>query len=271
MKSRSRRRCRRSRLGERSIVAIRSGADGGWIAADKDVFRVYRPEPSGPAVVEKLPLNVSGVVSALSGVGSGHLWIGTEAGEVQRAEWSGTASRTTVQSLHVAAADRELARGARLDLGPSRGSPGASVARHAPRPWTNRTGLRQGLLARPAGRAAEHEHRGHRRRRGWAAVAEPQSRAHAHRSRDGGDDPLRRARRRAGQGLRGRRLGGWRLRTDVLRGRGRHRVRSAPGPGQHAPSEARLHRARSASPGGAATVARSRLTARAHHRQRRRK
>ena len=125
-------------LGERSIAAIRSGADGGWIAADKDLFHVFRPDASGPVRVEKLALNVAGAVSTLSIVASGRLWIGTDAGEVQRAEWSGAASR-----CHGAIAARRgggprLPRGTRLDLGAARGSPGPAVAGYAARPRANR-------------------------------------------------------------------------------------------------------------------------------------
>ena len=93
-------------LRNRSIAAIRSGPDRGWIAVDKEVFHVFRSGASGPVLVEKLALNVAGAVSTLSNVGSGHLWIGTDTGEVQRAEWGGDASRTTVHSLEVADAAR---------------------------------------------------------------------------------------------------------------------------------------------------------------------
>jgi ligand-binding sensor domain-containing protein len=58
-------------LGERSIAAIRSGADGGWIAADKDLFHVFYPDASAPVRVEKLALNVAGAVSTLSIVTTG--------------------------------------------------------------------------------------------------------------------------------------------------------------------------------------------------------
>jgi diguanylate cyclase (GGDEF)-like protein len=94
------------RLADQPITAIRSGPEAGWIAIGKDVFHVFRRGASGPVLVKKLALNVTGAVSALSIVGSGRLWVGTDAGEVRRGVWSGADSPAAVQPLELTEAAR---------------------------------------------------------------------------------------------------------------------------------------------------------------------
>lgn len=86
-------------LGNRRISAIRTAPDAAWIAAGKDVVRVTRPAASASLSVERLALAIDGAVSALSIVGAARIWIGTEIGEVLRADWTGTAGPPAVRPL----------------------------------------------------------------------------------------------------------------------------------------------------------------------------
>lgn len=89
------------RLAERPIAAIRSTPGVAWIASGKALFRVTRGARAVVSVgVFEAP--VTGSISALSVVGPGRLWIGSDRGEVVRADWSGPDAAVTLRPLHVA-------------------------------------------------------------------------------------------------------------------------------------------------------------------------
>lgn len=77
-------------LGARPIAAIRSAPGVAWIGAGKEVFRVAR-DALGQVRVARLAVPMGGSVSTLSpltGTAPGRLWIGSDRGEVVRAEWA---------------------------------------------------------------------------------------------------------------------------------------------------------------------------------------
>ncbi|HXG54246.1 MAG TPA: two-component regulator propeller domain-containing protein [Vicinamibacterales bacterium] len=78
-------------LGDRPIAAIRSAAGVVWIASGKEVFRVAREGARGLMRVERLEVPMAGSISTLSSI-PGRLWIGSDRGEVVRAEWAAAAS-----------------------------------------------------------------------------------------------------------------------------------------------------------------------------------
>lgn len=90
-------------LGTRRISALRGGDAGAWIASGREVVRVVR---ASPVAVERLALPISGPVSALSIPRDARLWIGTEAGEVLRVDWTGAATPATVRTLALDPTDR---------------------------------------------------------------------------------------------------------------------------------------------------------------------
>ena len=79
-------------LGERRIAAIRSASGSAWIGSGKEIVRAMRPDESAAVRVERVALAIAGSVSALSIVRGGTMWIGTDTGEVLRAEWNGSAA-----------------------------------------------------------------------------------------------------------------------------------------------------------------------------------
>jgi diguanylate cyclase (GGDEF)-like protein len=98
-------------LSDRPIGAIRSAPGLVWIASGKDLFRVVRPAVQDPVRVDRIELPVAGSVSALSTGAAGPVWIGSDRGEVVRAEWSDPVSGPVVRRLDVAGPLREsLAR-----------------------------------------------------------------------------------------------------------------------------------------------------------------
>lgn len=95
------------RLGERRIAALRIGGDAAWIGSGTEVLRVTRPMPSGPWAVEQVTLPNGGLVSALSIVGDGRLWIGTDTADVLLVEWSSGTARVVLGRLPLEQAARE--------------------------------------------------------------------------------------------------------------------------------------------------------------------
>jgi diguanylate cyclase (GGDEF)-like protein len=101
------------RLSERRIAGIRTGRDSAWIAAGKDVLRLTpgnRDAGVGnrdPWIVEQLALPIEAPVSALSSVGDGRIWIGSENADVFRIEWTSASARATVVPLQVNQAARD--------------------------------------------------------------------------------------------------------------------------------------------------------------------
>jgi len=77
-------------MDDRPIAVIRSAPGAVWIASRRSVIRVTRERSprSAPSVLCLEP-PVASAVSALSTPAAGRLWIGSQAGEVVLAEWSG--------------------------------------------------------------------------------------------------------------------------------------------------------------------------------------
>lgn len=86
------------RLGERPVGAIRSGPDEAWIASGTALFRIHR-DGRGALRVQDLRLPISGAVSALSPPADGRIWIGSDRGEVVRAEWAGPEAEVSLHPL----------------------------------------------------------------------------------------------------------------------------------------------------------------------------
>ena len=93
---------RAHRLAERPIAAIRSAPGVAWIAAGKDVFRVTRDAEPGLVNVDRFEVPIAGSVSTLSAVASGRLWVGSDRGEVVRAEWIGAGASVVMRPLDIA-------------------------------------------------------------------------------------------------------------------------------------------------------------------------
>ena len=143
--------------------AARPGAAGAssWRSADRRDSRApgrrvdccregavsRRPRDAARAAVrvERFEMPIAGSVSdALDGRAAGRLWIGSDRGEVVRAEWSGPDAAVAMLPLDVGGPiGPALARGARRRVGAARGSAGTSLGRDAARPRTNRAGVRQ--------------------------------------------------------------------------------------------------------------------------------
>ncbi|MEP6592772.1 MAG: diguanylate cyclase, partial [Acidobacteriota bacterium] len=90
---------RAHRLDVLSIAAIRSAPGIAWIASGQDLFRAAGGGGRGPESVDRLEVPIRGSISALSTAASGRLWIGTDRGEIARAEWSGPGAAVAMRSL----------------------------------------------------------------------------------------------------------------------------------------------------------------------------
>jgi diguanylate cyclase (GGDEF)-like protein len=99
-------------LGQRPIEALRAEQDGAWFGSEDEVFRAVRRTAGGPVEIERLALPAPGVVSALSAIGHGRMWIGTNAGGLMRVEWSGSgAAAVRERPVDQATRDALAARG----------------------------------------------------------------------------------------------------------------------------------------------------------------
>ena len=163
-RSAARRRAAAHRLGDRPIAAIRSGCRA---CVDRELGKTcFASFARGRRAGERRDAGADRLRDRCRRsrpLAAGRLWIGTDAGEVRRAEWSGACCIPRGAAARVADAGPRLVRGARLRLGAARGSPGPPVGGHAARPRTDRTG--------PA------TCRGSASRRGCPAPISPASRA----------------------------------------------------------------------------------------------
>ena len=89
-------------LAERPIAAIRTAPGVAWIAAGNELFRAARDATRGPVNVTRLRLPIAGSVSALSNAVPGRLWIGSDRGELVRAEWSAPDAAVVIRPLDIA-------------------------------------------------------------------------------------------------------------------------------------------------------------------------
>lgn len=95
---------RAHRLGERSIAAIRGspGAAVLWIGAERALHRVTPAVGAEPMRVERFEVPIDGRIMSLSSGGSSALWIGSDHGEIVRADWSGPDAAIAMQPLGAA-------------------------------------------------------------------------------------------------------------------------------------------------------------------------
>ena len=143
-------------LGSRHIAAIRTTPGAMWMAAGKDLFRVTRPGEGTAVRIDRFALPFEAPASALSMPGHGRLWIGSEAGDIASAEWSGGGAtvairaresftaRGFVSTLHEDDRQRlwvgtrrglarvDLGSGAASWLGPQNGLPSSTIVGIAP-------------------------------------------------------------------------------------------------------------------------------------------
>jgi diguanylate cyclase (GGDEF)-like protein len=97
-------------LGERPIAEIRSAPGVAWIAAGNALYRITRDAAPGAASgamrVERFDVPIAGMVSTLSTLSpdaAGRLWIGSDRGEVVRADWSGSGASVVLRRLDIVA------------------------------------------------------------------------------------------------------------------------------------------------------------------------
>jgi diguanylate cyclase (GGDEF)-like protein len=90
-------------LDRRPIAAIRGAPGVAWFASGKELFRVAGDGASGAVSLMRFDVPIAGSVTALSSIfpatGSGRLWIGSDRGEVVRAEWNAAGAAVELRSL----------------------------------------------------------------------------------------------------------------------------------------------------------------------------
>jgi diguanylate cyclase (GGDEF)-like protein len=89
------------------ITAIRTTPGAAWIAGAKSLLRVSSHAPGEPSTVEPLTLPIAGAVSALSIAGTERLWVGSDLGEIVRAEWTGEGAVAATRLDVASQPDRE--------------------------------------------------------------------------------------------------------------------------------------------------------------------
>ena len=105
--------------------------------------------------VERFDVPIAGAVSTLStlptspGNAASRLWIGSDRGEIVRAEWSGPAHQSCCSARRRHILGARLARGAWRRVGAARGSAGTALGGHAPRSRARGAGVPQGVVDRP--------------------------------------------------------------------------------------------------------------------------
>ncbi len=89
-------------LGDLPIAAIRGTPGAAWIATGRELFRVVRSGARGALDVTRLDVPIEGLVSTLSAPGDGRLWIGSDRGEIVRAQWGGADGAVVMHALDAA-------------------------------------------------------------------------------------------------------------------------------------------------------------------------
>ena len=91
-------------LDRRPIAAIRTAAGVAWIAGGRELFRLTRGD--GVVRAEPFAVPMAGLISTISLGGDGRVWVGSDRGEVVRAE-AGAAGSVVMRPLDIAEGARE--------------------------------------------------------------------------------------------------------------------------------------------------------------------